>query len=57
MTDEKPIDLSQYTIADIRRAFIPAESPSHKRKAKAGRVRAQQEDRGKLVGKLPKESK
>ena len=36
---------------------LPAESPAHKRKAKAGRVRAAQPDRGKLVGRLPKEKR
>jgi len=57
LTLEEPraYDPGHYNMDDVRRAFIPAESPSHKRKAKAGRARAQQEDRGRLVGKLPKE--
>ena len=48
LTLEEPraYEASRYNMDDIRRAFIPAESPSHKRKAKAGRARAQQEDRG-----------
>ena len=57
LTLEEPraYEASRFNMDDVRRAFIPAESPSHKRKAKAGRARAQQEDRGKLVGRLPKE--
>jgi len=58
LTLEEPraYDASRYDMDDVRRAFIPAESPSHKRKAKAGKVRAAQPDRGKLVGRLPKKS-